>query len=580
MATNTPLTLSNLQVDFQDFVSQFQSYLTTKESWKGFLTTLTGQTLLEFLAANGALDQLKIDRYYEDSFPETALNDQAILAIAIMQGVRINRKFPSAIRVDISSPVPVIIPPYTQFTAASTYFFNRDSIQLDGMSTLNVELYQGYMVEREVRGLGTPFQAFVSNEAGFTVSDSDVRVAINGSVIPKTFAGLWLMKGTEGCLDTTLRDGRLLVQFGNDLYGSNPSVNDVCRITYPITSGLSSNNLITLGKKLNTTIFPQVTGIITTNPTGGADEKSVLTYKNIAAPTFGTFGSAVTKNQYKGSVLSYPGVVDAITFAQREINPFALEWMNVIKIVALTTSPWTQQQKEDFITYMQDSSMYSPRFFLEDPVPVDRNLSLNIYCYNTALLEEVRVKIEASIQRLFSAKPGILTYDIFLSDIITTVKEADPGVEYIDIVAPETDLIVSSASPPQLTGEALPTGGDLSNPQYAYGISVTTAFGDSTPSNWVFVDSVGPTTSVKLVFNTVGNATKYNIWGRDQNGTLGKIAEKLPEDAVGGFITFIDDGSATPVGPLPSQSTIPVLYNRLANLSISMFYSMRQYRPN
>ena len=97
------LIISDMSMDFDQFVSDFQNYLQKKGSWKGNLTTMTGQTLIELVAALGTFDQTKINRAFQDCFAETAVSDSAIRACAVMQGVRMTRRLPAQIEAEITA---------------------------------------------------------------------------------------------------------------------------------------------------------------------------------------------------------------------------------------------------------------------------------------------------------------------------------------------------------------------------------------------------------------------------------------------------------------------------------------------
>ena len=73
------LNLSTQGLDFDNLRAQLNAALSTKDAWVGTLTTQTGETLIEFIAAIGALTQVQLLRYHQDSFPYTAMSDEAIL---------------------------------------------------------------------------------------------------------------------------------------------------------------------------------------------------------------------------------------------------------------------------------------------------------------------------------------------------------------------------------------------------------------------------------------------------------------------------------------------------------------------
>jgi hypothetical protein len=252
-----------------------------------------------------------------------------------MQGVRLNRKLPANLPVAITNKnaIQITIPPYTLFAGANTYWFNRDFITVDpGQTVDNYALFQGVVKAMNTSGLGSPYQAWVSPESGFAVSDSDTYVYINGEAIPKLTTGLWTANTGKGFIDKTLPTGEFVAEFGDGKYGSAPLVSDSVVITYVVTSGAAANSLNAVNKSITTSDIQNLLINALGNPSGGADETSALRYKNIAAYSFGTFGSAVNKSQFLTTILEYPGIADAVTFSEREIftaNPALMNYVQV-----------------------------------------------------------------------------------------------------------------------------------------------------------------------------------------------------------------------------------------------------------
>ena len=76
--------LSTVNPDFADLVVQFQAKLASVDAWRDLLTTATGQTLIEFIAGVGELDQYAIERIFQEMFTETARLDSSIYGITKM----------------------------------------------------------------------------------------------------------------------------------------------------------------------------------------------------------------------------------------------------------------------------------------------------------------------------------------------------------------------------------------------------------------------------------------------------------------------------------------------------------------
>lgn len=574
--------LSDITVDQSQFVQQFQSNLSNKSAWKTSLTTQTSQTLIETVSAIGTFTTSRILRAKEDAFPETSQSDGAQRAIANMQGIRLSRKLPATAPFTMLSAVSQTFEPYTQFSAAGYSWFNTDQINLTANVPYTGVLREGVVKVVEVTGRGTDLQAWVSDEDAFAVSDQDVRVSINSAAIAKTYGGLWNYKGSMACADNTMSDGRTIVQFGSRNYGAVPGVNDIVEIVYVLTKGASANGAAIAGSKISLASNSTITATFIANPSGGADEKSPLAYKNFSSGTFGTYSSAVTKPQYQSAVNNYPGIVDAVTQAQREINPSALEWMNVIRVAGLTNSPWSQTQIEAFTKYMQEVTMYSPIFVWQTAVPIPRDLDIDVFCFNSVpSTEAITVKVKAALAKLFAPRPGLLLTNFYESDLIDTVKAAAPGqISYVIVNNPTSPMIVTLPPSPHVEFSVTTTGGTLSPRMYAYSVSVDTMSpaNDGTedvgpPGDWVFpqVSVNGSKIRLDWTEDQTEGALRYHIWGR-RAGKIGILA------TVGPTVTTYDDlgGPDPTVVTVNNVSEFLIRYNSLQSLVVNTRYASRQ----
>jgi hypothetical protein len=596
--TSTPaitLTLSDLTADVNQFASQFELYLQQNPTWVGNLTTQTSQTLIELISTVGAFAQARIIREAEDAFAETAQSDSAVAAITTMQGLRMTRYLPANMQVTFTSPTVVSFPPYSQFNCAGNYFFNQTQITIDPStpSTNTVTLWEGKISAYAMSGLGTERQTFVSQEDSYVISDRDVQVQVNGIIIPKAYGGLWSFDGLPGYADITTSDGRLLLQFGNlggntaqfgetNQFGTIPSVNDAVVVTYPVTQGAAGNNLNTSGLGVTITGFPLVTGVALANPSGGANNNPIIAYKNVASGGFGTYQSAVTKSQYVATIATYPGIIDAVTQAQREIDPGDVRWMNVIRVSALTSPQWLMATNaadiNEFTSYCQTVSMYSTYFLWQDPIAVPQTVDMDIYIFNSAIPEQVQTAIQTAITNLFAPRPGLMMTNFYPSDLIEAAFNASPGaISYINVNAPTGPMIVTAPASPVPTYTLIDAGGTLGQGVYAYGIStIDTSGEEGTPVNWVFPQITATTNAYQVQLNwpAVENAQTYKVWGRNADVGIGLLAT-LPSTT----LTWTDNGSVTPGEPLNSSiANVPIRYNSLGSLTVNVYYADRQQR--
>ena len=571
----TELNLSNVNPDHVDIRIQLETYLNTLDSWKGVVNSQTGQGILNMVAAIGAFDQAKIRRKFQDSFPETVVSDRAAYAISFMQGVRLTRKLPAGVVANLTSATfSQTIPAYTIFQGAGAYFFNREAVFLQADTPASVQLHEGQVVRYSMPGLGQDYVMFVSSESAYTVSDVDVTVLLNDAPMARASGGIWTLKGQLGYADSTLPEGKLKLQFGNSTYGGSPGSNDTLYITYVTTNGSDGNSLECNGKGITCADYATVTGRFISNPTGGADERPALAYKNIAAATFGKFDSAITKQQYISTALEFPGVVDAVTFAQREVNPSALEWMNLIKIVTYTSSPWDDFQRKEFLDYMHKNTAYSPVFFMEEPQAELVDIDLEIYCFNYVNSTQAKLKVIDAINELFRPRVGILNYDLHVDDITSAAKAADPGIDYVILRNPINDVLISGSPIPKPNLLLLPNAGNLPGDTYYYGIQATTSVGVIAVRNLAKI--VATTHSaITIDWIPVTDAVSYQIFRKDTASQRpGLIAEILAtQDTQYTDINLVLPG----VSPEP-QNTVPVRYVKVNTMIVTDYYSQRNVR--
>jgi len=565
------LQLSTINPDFDTIKAQIRGYLSAQDSWKNTVDSPVADSFIDVLASIATLDQVKIIRAVQERFQETAQSTRSIYSIADASGVRLTRKTPAECIATLTSiaTTSTIIPPYSTFEYSGIFFFNREPITLPPGIPTAVTLHQGQVVVNQSPGLGEDYATFVTPESEFTVSDTDVSLVINSTSIGRVTDGIWTLAGAPGFQDRTLPDGRAVIIFGNALVGSKPVATDTVYITYVVTLGLDANSLDVTNKVITLVTDSNITGVINTPMNSGRNQDSPIWYKNLSAPNFGTFNSAVTKTQYISTALQYPGVVDAVTFSQRESNPYALAWMNTVKISLLTSSTWTQTQKAAFISYMENRASYTTKIVLETPAARLVDINASIFCYSWANVSQVKTDVETAVQKLFELRSGILGYDFYRSDIAQAIKGANSGIEYFDLASPLSDLIVSNKKVDTPSYIVTANGGNLAAGVYYYGISVDVGLGASSPSNYAIINVPSNNSSITITWPAVAGAMEYVVYGRTEL-SQGRIV-----GLDGSTTTFTDTGSM-PIGtPAPTSSESSTQYIKLNNLSISASYSTR-----
>lgn len=562
---SNPISLSRVEPDWGSIVQQLQNILSEKKTWKDFLTSGVGQSIIEFIAAIGELDQYSVARNFEEMFTETALLDSNVLAIQKLLGTYLKRKQPpflelrlpdsSNVPVGANSPVPndpifsaqwylnphfdlstfdendsptygqgmqfwaygklkreasgqsvpnLTIPPYSVFSTSEGNFFNRRAIifdnipvstsdpntfvysgwygyhqESDGSKTPAI-LYRGDIVDRVYPASGKDYFSIISAEADFEVSDDDVEVYVNNQQIEFTKTGLWEFKNLPTlqrvAQNITTSKGRMTVLFGTAMYGEKPNTGDTVRLRYAVTKGLADavstfkrTSIASTQYSIDSTVDTLI------NPTtGGANEATAEEYKKIGPQLYAADNGrrAVTPQDYASVFREYPGVISAQVDGQRTLNPSSVRHMNIQRVV--TYPKFTPQEYETMFAEVSKRTMFSNYFITDSDYPIYRLFSIraNVYCIGQVDFISIRDDyIEPAILKLLDreGEPAIgrLNYNVYYDDIISTITNAHPSIDYVELLEPSTDVYSNIVSPNVEEIEFVGNSGSDANYDYA-----------------------------------------------------------------------------------------------------------------
>lgn len=603
MTDPVKIDIAQITPDYVGIRDALFSILGKRSAWTGDLTTQTGTTLIDMIATVATHAQVKLLRYAQDAYPETALSLRALYALAAKSGAPIRRKTAASATVSVTSLVSDVgVAAYTQFTGAG-FWFNRDAVFIPANPTndpakyVTFEVYQGELRTVNTVGGSGDFQVFRPAEQDFLISNDDIVVKANGNDVPVVDDSLYNYKNQKVIQDVTLPTGGALLVFGSGTYGFIPSPSDVLSITYAVTDGLTYNgrNIAGTPVTLASPALSRVKGTFKTNPSGGAFQTDPARYRTLAPAYFGSNQSAVTPSQYFAIASDYPGVVDVFLQSQREIDPSDFWLMNVIRIAVLTDPPnsWTIPQKQAYLKHLEQKTMFAPRFDWMPLTSYPTTVKARIYAKKTADIGSVKSDADAAIRSLFAIRQGSLGYDIAMSDITDAVLESNTGVDYVDLISPSSDINVNpqSISSPILS---LTQDGILTAGVYSYGIGYDTAQGTVAPLFWGNVINpfqtvtVGETiqggASITVAWDKPSNPplTAYYVYGRSGTTKYGLLAT-IPVASVltrpDGTLYWKDDGTAIPGKPPLLANSFPPMYAELlGDPIIEVQYSTRRNR--
>jgi hypothetical protein len=361
------------------------------------------------------------------------------------------------------------------------------------------------------------------------------------------------------------KKGELLLAFGNDNYGFKPIDNSVIFIQWVVTAGLNGNNAAFVNARVTFSTDATITGVPTTSLSGGMNQKPASTYRKISPQLFAADDKAVTPQDYKATAAKYSGVYDALVVGQRNLSITNNAYMNLIRVSLLTSDTWTNQQWNDFVTWYQAKTMFSGRFYRQDPLARVANVAATIYIDNTAVPDDVEAVVNAALTDLFSPRFGLISLNIYKSDIHHAIKGAHRGINYVELTAPTVDLYAETTAPlaPTLTSVAGTLGAGI----YSYGVTALSVEGETKMVN-VNNITLASTGGVQINWSAVPNAIGYNVYGRTTTSYL-KLANNLS------VLTWTDNGSVTPSGALPDLDTTGVHYLQLGTVTLSTQFTSR-----
>ena len=448
MTDSNQVALSSVSPDFEALVSQLQAALASKNSWVDILTSATGQTLIDFMCSIGAYDQLSIERAAQEVMLDSAQLESSILTIARLLGVRVIRKSPADVQVTLNNSdttASYVIPAYTQFFINQNYYFNRDAIIfIVGQSTLTTTLYQGQLNNAQFISDGTSFQIYQVGNSDFAVSDTDIICSINNTTFTRTTTPLWQASATDTVFfDSTTADGNAEFTFGNNIYGVAPGSGTTILFTYATTLGSEGNVSIT-GQVVTQNVFSNITGTTSSNAADGADQRDPSFYKVLAPGMYSAKQRAVTRDQYRAIAATYPGVIDCLFRGQAETYPSDKTYMNIIFATILTNPVWNNNQWIAFTAFMTSQDIFGLQFNRVDPTSISINIVANVYCKTNSNLTNVEQSLITALNAQFALKLGTLGFNQYLSDIYATLLESTTFVDYVDVITPTGDTIVTA----------------------------------------------------------------------------------------------------------------------------------------
>lgn len=340
--------LSAPTVDFDAFVAQFMADLPNRtDAWRDLVASGTGQTLLEWIAGIGTLNQFTLTRAVQEAFPDTAKLPSSVRAWARGLGVnprrRISARGQATLVLDEVFPSgSVTIPALSTFVIGGMNFYNPEELTFPAAQSTHtdVSLEQGSITVEQFIGSGLNWQAYQLVPKGFIINENLMSVKVNGSSYQRERISLFQYTSADKVfLELTRPDGSVLIVFPDALHGAVPQPGDIIEVTYALSEGLLGNNAaISLPVSLTTQVsepLPNVGSVgldpamslTTTALASGAAEEDADALRYTGPGRFAANQRTITRRDYRSIIVGNPFVdlADARIWGEREIYDEVVE---------------------------------------------------------------------------------------------------------------------------------------------------------------------------------------------------------------------------------------------------------------
>jgi hypothetical protein len=311
----------------------------------------------------------KMDGRLKEQYLFTALNKTSMYLIADMLGYNVNRKAPAVGTIDLifqsattetiyisagtvldgTIPVTVletievpigttqyslsgnkiqVIEGYKEYllltsTPETSYYFNNSQLTTIGIDGVDFERIIISSTTFDIASATTEeIKDSILSIANYTVDSEGVLIEVEES-IPWVDKFLSLTIGSV--VVRTYYNGGIYLLFGDVTNGRKLSINDHVLVQYLKTAG--KDTFITRNTDLGKIVIPTISGksVIATVKVidsiyGGSDEDGLEKLRYMIAGWHSTQDRAVTLNDWKYILLSYPGAVDAVVRKVEEAN--------------------------------------------------------------------------------------------------------------------------------------------------------------------------------------------------------------------------------------------------------------------
>jgi hypothetical protein len=207
--------------------------------------------------------------------------------------------------------VPITIPAYTQFACRSLVWHTREDYLINPADlSVEFQLYEGVINTVNFVSNGEKYQRWLIGTQ-YSVDQNTLRVLIDNNwwtIGSGTFVKY--LASDEIFIPTTSPDGRVLILFGNGIYGVIPPNNSTIKVYYTVTVG-SQGNSASVGDpvflmdivSISAGVALALSGTTTTVASGGMEEDDLDSIKYVTPRLYASNERSVRRDDYIGQLL-------------------------------------------------------------------------------------------------------------------------------------------------------------------------------------------------------------------------------------------------------------------------------------
>lgn len=456
------LSLVRTRPDYHSVMAQLTTEVQRSAAWADADISATGQMILRAIAADIDYGQFSIARALQECFPDTAQSDNSIYLSARMLGNNLRRNVSASVNVNLTraeTGTILSIDPYQEwiikYSDEQLYFFNRTQVTFNTSDILVAsELFSGKPMSTTINSSGVAFQRIEIGSENRRISDTDVRVFVNGVQWSQTTEPLWHFGGQDNVFfASTLPNGNVEIRFGNGLNGASPPVN-VPIIVHWIENGGKADNRTEIGAKVVTPLtslsgYGSLGGVTTSIADRGSDYLPAKYFKYFGGAVRAAAKRAVRRSDYRAKALEFGEPIKDVQFrGQAEIAPRRPAYMNVIEATILADPPLSDSQWLEFKDYIRRIGIYQTELRRRDAIALPLNITATVYCRPEANLTEVAKVINNRVRAALAPSFDSLGYSWYLSDINMLLEGYDELgglVEYAVLTSPTAPIVCADA---------------------------------------------------------------------------------------------------------------------------------------